>query len=123
MADDKHTVDKVDAASDDTLDAALEALGFRVMTRSRGVVSWVAGVNRYLEFTLRDEGESLVVTWRCDLGEFMLARGWQIGGAETTFQELYPQRDVRIPATIEAVEAEIRRTLGQLQIDLGDPAL
>lgn len=110
-------------ADETTLDDQLEALGFRAMTRGRGAASWVAGVNRFLEFTLRDEGDSLVVTWRFDLGEFMLERGWQIGGAETTFQELYPQRDVRIPADISSVEAEIRRTLGQLRLDLGDPAL
>ena len=105
------------------LAAGLEELGFREITRSRGTPVWRAGVNRFLQFQLREERDSVVVTWRFDLGEFMLSRGWQIGGAETSFQELYPQRDVRVPATTDAVEAEIRRTLATLRLDLADPSL
>lgn len=101
----------------------LEELGFREVSRSRGRPTWLAGVNRFLQFQLQEDADSLVVTWRFDLGEFMLSRGWQIGGAETTFQELYPQRDVRIPATRDAVETEIRRTLSTMRLDFGDPAL
>lgn len=101
----------------------LEGLGFREVSRSHGRPVWVAGVNRFLQFQLQGEDDTVVLTWRFDLGEFMLARGWQIGGAETSFQELYPQRDVRLPATIAAVEAEIRRTLASMQLDLADPEL
>ena len=106
-----------------SLASGLEELGFREVSRSRGTPIWLVGVNRFLQFQLQEEHDSIVLTWRFDLGEFMLSRGWQIGGAETSFQELYPQRDVRVPATIEAVEAEIRRTLGLLRLDLGDPSL
>ena len=42
--------------------------------------------------------DAVLLTWRFGLGEFMLDRGWQIGGAESASQELYPQRDVRLPA-------------------------
>lgn len=105
------------------LAAGLEQLGFREVSRSHGRPTWLAGVNQFLQFQLTEEPDGVVVTWRFELGEFMLARGWQIGGAETTFQELYPQRDVRVPARVEAVEAEIRRTLATLRLDLGDPSL
>ncbi len=112
------------ATSGPSLAEGLEALGFRAVSRSRaGHPTWAAGVNRYLQFQLQEEGATVVVTWRFDLGEFMLARGWQIGGAETSFQELYPQRDVRVEATPEAVEAEIRRTLASMRLDLGAPDL
>ena len=106
-----------------TLQAELSELGFRQVGHSRGRPQWAAGVNRYLQFTLYLDPESILLTWRFGLGEYMLDRGWQIGGAESASQELYPQRDVRLPADADAVAAEIRRTLGQLQLDLGDPAL
>lgn len=106
-----------------TFEQDLTALGFRAVGRSRGRPQWAAGVNRHLQFTLLLEGDRVVLTWRFNLGEYMLDRGWQIGGAESASQELYPQRDVRLPAEVGAVEAEIRRTLGQLRLDLGDPAL
>ena len=105
------------------LAADLEALGFRQVSRTRTEPTWVASVNRFLQFQLQEEAESVVVTWRFELGEFMLSRGWQIGGAESASQELYPQRDVRVPATVEAVEGEIRRTLATLRLDLADPEL
>ena len=106
-----------------TLETELTELGFRQVGRSRGRPQWSAGVNNYLQFTLFLEDDGILLTWRFGLGEYMLARGWQIGGAESASQELYPQRDVRLPAGADAVAAEIRRTLGQLQLDLGDPSL
>lgn len=117
--------DRVDAPAGaaSPLAADLVALGFRAVARSHGHPTWLAGVNRFLQFQLQEEADAVVVTWRFDLGEFMLARGWQIGGAEASSQELYPQRDVRVPATVEAVAAEIRRTLANLRLDLGDPEL
>lgn len=111
-------------ATPPSLAEGLEALGFREVSRTRaGHPTWMGGVNRFLQFQLQAEPQGVVVTWRFDLGEFMLERGWQIGGAETTFQELYPQRDVRVEATVEAVEAEIRRTLRTMQLDLAAPDL
>lgn len=109
--------------SDSTLQEDLTALGFRRVGQSRGRPQWAAGVNRYLQFTLHLDADSILLTWRFGLGEFMLDRGWQIGGAESASQELYPQRDVRLPADADAVAAEVRRTLGQFQLDLADPDL
>lgn len=106
-----------------TLEQELTELGFRQVGTSRGRPQWAANVNRHLQFTLFLEGDSVLLTWRFGLGEYMLDRGWQIGGAESASQELYPQRDVRLPADADEVAAEIRRTLGQLQLDLGDPEL
>ena len=103
------------------LEQELTELGFRQVGTSGGRPQWAANVNRYLQFTCHLEQDSVVLTWRFGLGEFMLDRGWQIGGAESASQELYPQRDVRLPAAADAVAAEIRRTLVQLQLDLGDP--
>lgn len=110
-------------ADTSTLERELTELGFREVGRSRGRPQWAAGVNRYLQFTLYIEDGTVLLTWRFGLGEFMLDRGWQIGGAESASQELYPQRDVRLPAEAAAVEAEIRRTLGQFRFDLADPDL
>lgn len=110
-------------ADDATLERDLTELGFREVGRSRGRPQWAANVNRYLQFMLYLEGERVLLSWRFGLGEFMLERGLQIGGAESASQELYPQHDVRLPAEASAVQAEIRRTLGQLRFDLADPDL
>ena len=111
-------------ASQPTFDDELEALGFVVQGHSRrGGRMWVLGFNRFLEFTVHDYDDSLVFTWRFDLGEYVLERGWQIGAADTSFQELYPQRDVRLAVDVAAVESEITRVLSTLRLDLGDPAL
>ena len=107
-----------------TFEDDLEELGFRTQGSSRrGGTMWVLPFNRFLTFTLHDYRDALVFTWSFDLGEFLLERGWQIGAAETSFQELYPQRDVRLAVDVGAVEAEITRTLRSLRLDLGDPAL
>lgn len=106
-----------------TLEHDLTELGFRQVGRSRGRPQWAASVNRYLQFTLYLEGDRVLLTWRFGLGEFMLDRGLQIGGAESASQELYPQRDVRVAAEADAVQAEISRTLRTLQFDLGAPDL
>lgn len=107
-----------------TFDDDLEELGFRVQGRTRrGGVMWSLPLNRFLTFTLHDYHDHVVLTWAFDLGEFLLERGWQIGAAETSFQELYPQRDVRLAVDIGAVEAEITRVLRSLRLDLGDPSL
>lgn len=111
-------------ASKPTFDDELEQLGFVAQGRSRrGGRMWVLPFNRFLEFTVHDYHDTLVFTWRFDLGEFVLERGWQIGAADTSFQELYPQRDVRLSVDIEAVEAEITRVLSTLRFDLADPSL
>jgi len=110
--------------ADEQFSTALRELGFEPQGRDRyGGVVWVASVNTHLQFQLHEDGDGVVVTWRFDLGEFLLLRGWQIGAGETSFQELYPQSDVRVAARIDAVEAELRRVLSTLHLDLGDPTL
>lgn len=107
-----------------TFEDQLEELGFVEQGRSRrGGAQWALPFSRFLTFTLHDFREHVVLTWRFDLGEFMLARGWLIGAGDTSFQELYPQRDAKLPVEIAAVEAEITRILGTLRLDLADPSL
>lgn len=107
-----------------TFDEQLEALGFSVAGRSRrGGRMWTLPFNSYLTFTLHDYDDTVVLTWTFLLGDYMVARGWQIGASETSYQELYPQRDVRLPLDIDAVQGEITRVLTTLRLDLGDPSL
>lgn len=114
-------------ASERTGDAfteALTGLGFRPQTPTRrGGRPWVLAFNSYLTFTVHEYADAAVVSWSVDLGELILDRGWQIGAGETSFQELYPQRDARVARDIDAVGAEITRVLASLRLDLGDPAL
>lgn len=103
---------------------ALTGLGFvhQGSTR-RGGEQWSLEFNRFLTFTLSDLGDGLVFSWVFALGEYVIERGMQIGAGETSFQELYPQRDVRLTYDADAVRAEVTRTLRALAFDLGDPAL
>lgn len=113
-----------DDAGGTSLDEDLEHLGFRVQSETRrGGRMWALDYNRLLTFTLHDYHDTLVLTWSFALGEYALERGWQIGASETAGQELYPQRDVRLPLDAEAVRGEVVRVLGSLRLDLGDPAL
>lgn len=107
-----------------TFEDQLEELGFVFQGRTRrGGAMWALRFNRYLEFTVHDYQDSLVVTWACALGEFLHDRGMQIGAGETDSQELYPQADARVPVDLRAVEDEIRRVLARLRFDLADPSL
>lgn len=107
-----------------TFDDELEHLGFRAQGSSRrGGRMWTLAFNRLLTFTLHDYEDTVVLTWSFALGEYALERGWQIGASETAGQELYPQRDVRLPVDAEAVRGEVTRVLASLRLDLADPAL
>lgn len=107
-----------------TFEDQLGELGFADRGHDRfGARVWKLTFNTHLEFTLHQDDQAVTVTWRFDLGEFLLRKGWQIGAAETSFQELYPQRDARVAASVDAVEAEVRRVLAGLRLDLGDPSL
>jgi hypothetical protein len=107
-----------------TFDDELEQLGFRVQGASRrGGRMWTLVFNRMLTFTLHDYDDAIVLTWSFALGEYALERGWQIGASDTAAQELYPQRDVRLPLDAHAVRGEVTRVLATLRLDLGDPAL
>ena len=103
----------------------LHALGFTAVQQDRrGVVQYARRPNRYLTEWLHDDGEEALFTWEFDLGEFCATVGWQIGAAETSFQILYPQYDVRLAREIDAVAVEVQRLEQQLgRLDLADPAL
>jgi hypothetical protein len=103
----------------------LVSLGFRAtQTDRRGVVQWAREPNRYLTEWVHDDGAEVLFTWEFELGSFCEQAGWQIGAAETSFQILYPQFDVRIARDIEAVAVELQRLEQRLgRLDLADPAL
>lgn len=110
----------------DELPAELGSLGFALVQhdRRRAVLQYARKPNRYLTEWVHDNGRELLFTWEFDLGEFCAAVGWQIGAAETSFQILYPQYDVRIARDMEAVAIEVQRLEKQLgSLDLADPSL
>jgi hypothetical protein len=111
-------------ATDDFHDE-LGSLGFELQQRDRrGVLQYARRPNRFLTEWVHDDGEDALFTWEFDLGEFVEHAGWQIGAAETSFQILYPQYDVRIARDIEAVAVEIQRLETRLNgLDLADPSL
>lgn len=107
-----------------TFDDELEALGFRVAGQSRrGGRLWTVAFNRFLTFTIHDYHDEILLTWAFALGEFVEERGFVIGSGETSFHELFPRNDVRLPLDIDAVRGEITRVLTTLRLDLGDPGL
>lgn len=102
----------------------LEELGFVLGGSSRrGGRMWRLQFNRHLEFVLHDYDDAVLLSWSFGLGEFAAERGWVLGTGELSFHDLYPKRDVRLAIEIGAVEAEIRRTLLSLRLDLGTPNL
>ncbi|WP_370328193.1 hypothetical protein [Euzebya sp.] len=109
----------------DALHAELEALGFgAVQVDRKGTVQYARRPNRFLTEWVHDDGRELLFTWEFDLGEFCETVGWQIGAAETSFQILYPQYDVRIARDLEAVAIEVQRLEDQMRsLDLSDPSL
>jgi hypothetical protein len=107
-----------------TYEDGLAELGFELAGGSRrGGRMWRLPFNRHLEFVLHDYDDSVVLSWSFAMGEFAAERGWLMGSGELSFHNLYPARDVRLPIEIGALEAELRRTLTMLRIDLGDPDL
>lgn len=107
-----------------TFDDELHTLGFAQAGDSRrGGRQWALDFNRFLTFMLHDFRDHVIFTWSFRLGDYLLENGWQIGAAETSFQELYPRSDTRLAREIGAVEAEITRVLGTLRLDLGTPNL
>ena len=103
----------------------LGSLGFQmVQSDRRGVLQFARRPNRYLTEWVHDYFDDALFTWEFDLGEFCSDIGWQIGAAETSFQILYPQYDVKIAREIESVAVELQRLEQQLgSLDLADPAL
>jgi hypothetical protein len=103
----------------------LASLGFEPVQKDRrGTVQYARRPNRFLTEWIHDDGAECLFTWEFDLGEFVAGVGWQIGAAETSFQILYPQYDVKIPRDIEAVAMEVQRLEQRLNgLDLADPAL
>ena len=102
----------------------LNELGFRSRGVSRrGGRTWVLPWSRILTFVLHEYPDAVILTWSLAFGEHLVERGWQSSITDPSVAEVYPEHDVRIPAEIEAVEAEIRRVLASLRLDLGDPTL
>lgn len=102
----------------------LAELGFERSGQSRwGGRMWTLAFNRYLEFTLHDYHDNVVLTWSLNLGEFVETRGMQLGSGETSYHELYPRNDVKLPIDGDAIRAELTRTLGLLRFDFADPNL
>lgn len=101
--------------------SAMRETGFVDQGRTRrGGRQWSLEWNRHLTFDVHEFENGIVFTWSFDLGEFFLERDMQIGAGETSFQELYPRKDVKLAHDEQAVRAEISRTLGRLRLDLGD---
>lgn len=111
--------------ADDDFQSGLQSLGFTLRQRDRrGVLQYARQPNRFLTEWVHDYGGEALFTWEFDLGEFCGEVGWQIGAAETSFQILYPQFDVRIARDLEAVAIELGRLEHRLNgLDLADPAL
>lgn len=109
--------------SQDAFAQELASIGFAlVQTDRRGIRQFARNRNRYLTEWVHDDGDEALFTWEFDLGEFCQAAGWQIGAAETSFQILYPQFDVRMPRQLEAIAVEIERLERRLSaIDLVSP--
>ena len=110
---------------DDSFAGELASLGFApVQADRKGTVQYARRPNRFLTEWVHDDGRELLFTWEFDLGEFCENVGWQIGAAETSFQILFPQYDVRIARDLEAVAIEVQRLEDQLRgLDLSDPSL
>jgi hypothetical protein len=111
-----------------TVDAFAEelaSLGFALVQQDRrGVRQFARAPNRFLTQWVHDYGDEALFTWEFALGEFCEDVGWQIGAAETSFQILFPQFDVRIARDIDAVALELQRLEQRLgSLDLADPAL
>jgi hypothetical protein len=104
---------------------SLATLGFVfVQEDRRGTWQFARKANRYLTQWVHDYGDEALFTWEFDLGEWCESVGWQIGAAETSFQILYPQYDVRVERDLTAVAAEIERLESRLRnVDLADPSL
>lgn len=118
------TVDGDASAADPTFEDHLEGLGFVLGgTSRRGGRMWTLQLNAYVTFVLHDYHDHVVLTWSAALGDLLQARGWVLGTGELSFHDVYPAHDVKLPASIEAVETELRRVLRTMQIDLADPTL
>ena len=108
----------------DEVATQLVAIGFRPRGASRrGGRMWVLPWSRILTFVLHEYRDVFVLTWSLAFGEHLADRGWRSSITDPSVAEVYPEHDVRLPLSAEAVEAEIRRVLVSLRLDLGDPSL
>lgn len=108
----------------DGFEDELAALGFRPQGASRrGGRMWSLVFNRFLTFVLHAYDDAVVLTWSFALGEYLEEGGWRTSVTDASVIELYPRADVRLPADLDAVGAEITRVLASLRLDLGAPSL
>lgn len=109
---------------DPTFEDHLEELGFVLGGSSRrGGRMWSLRFNRFLTIVLHDYHDHVVLSWSAALGDLLAERNWVLGTGELSFHDVYPAHDVKLPATTTAVEAELRRVLATMRIDLADPNL
>ena len=84
---------------------------------------WVLPWSSILTFVLHEYQDAVVLTWSLAFGEHLVERGWRSSITDPSVAEVYPEHDVRLAPEIGAVEAELRRVLATLRLDLGDPSL
>jgi hypothetical protein len=81
----------------------------------RGAVTHAATPNRYMTYTVHAYPDGTAIfSWEFALGEYLLAKGIQVGSDETLNQFAYPREDIRGPqdgawlaAAIEHAEAQL----------------
>ncbi|MEX0868993.1 MAG: hypothetical protein WD011_04910 [Nitriliruptoraceae bacterium] len=105
--------------SERTFDDALAGRGFRAGHGRRGETVWTLRVNRHLTVAVHPDGDHAIVSWAFGLGEYVEEHGWRLSVTDTSTAELYPQRDVRIERSADALDTELRRVRQQLRWDLG----
>lgn len=90
----------------------LNDLGFRFVQEGRGGIGqYSRRVTPYLTVWVHHgtRDAHVLVTWELALGEYLDRLGMQVGSNEPLNQFLFPQRDVRGPADIGFVVAELDR--------------
>lgn len=90
----------------------LNDLGFRFVQEGRGGVGqYSRRVTPYLTCWVHHDQRAshVLVTWEHAIGEYLDQLGLQVGSNEPLNQYLFPQHDVRGPADVSFVVAELDR--------------
>ena len=89
----------------------LEALGFRFVQDRRGVNQYALRSTRYLTYWIHwdPEDDGVLFTWELAIGEYLAARGLQLGSNEELNSSLFPQHDAQGQADIRFVVSEMER--------------
>jgi hypothetical protein len=83
-------------------DEALARLGFRATEERafgrRGVRTYQATPNAFMTYTVHaDDDGSATLSWEFAIGDYLGARGMQLGADEPMNQYVYPREDLRGP--------------------------